>query len=395
MSRSSAKSRLERSGDYKPPLTTTVLSLVIGYIGGEKLPIAARLFLHVWNAGDSYPAWRDTEASLVMLFVLSFTGIVLGAFLAKRGWVTDTQIIVAIVTATLSAVFIMLEDSVLNRSSLPLNRMIYFLGWPTLMYFLSPVLIPRTSMDERVTSAARLISVSTLVAVSCWATGAILVELFRIWPIVLIHDIVMAGGTANLADSRKFWTINPSGFNAVCGAYVVVAFVPLWWRRIWWRISATVKGIWIICYSLASIAYGGLYGKQFYVSNAWARALVGDSSTISDWRFFFVFAAYAVVPLVSMFLCFLFTRQKIRCGQEQDGWPVSRRFWWFLPVSIGVGFAIVVLIFVVPLLRNTGVTSLAQVVFLMSAHVINGIVLGFTLRLFDTGIRLIMTNRSG
>lgn len=84
-------------------------------------------------------------------------------------------------------------------------------------------------------------------------------------------------------------------------------------------------------------------------------------------------------------LAFLCTRVS---ETKAVGWPVSERFWWLLPLGLAAGFAIVVQVAFRPGLLANGASD-QQIWNLTVAHVINGAVLGFTLRVFALATKLI------
>ena len=366
-----------------------IIGIVVGFIAADKFPIIASGVLYIWNDGSEDYQRHLAEASLIILFLFSFIAVWLGAVFSKRGWVTDRQIMLSMFTAIVIAAFTIVDQSLPDRDGytrIEFGNTIYYLGWPAVLYLLAPVLLPRVGDDSKMRSAVFLMAVSCVVALACYVSGAILVEVARLTNRAMG---VLDGGIANFRDPLRFWLLRPSIVSPIAGASVVVAFAPLWWPHLWSESRALAKCAWIMGYSFFSVAYAGLYGKVVFAKKGWVENLVGCEPSISDWRFFVLFAAYAGAAFVAVGLCVFLTRDTKARRQGSIGWPISDRFWWWVPAFIGGGLVIAVVLFVLPVVTHCEEASGAQTAFLVIAHFVAGLVLGVSLRLFGVATRLI------
>ena len=370
--------------DSSEPLTTTVLSVLIGSIAAERFPVVAKVFLYFWKSHFSATGGVATqadiaEASLVVVFVFSFVGIGLGAILARRGWVTDKQVMLSVFTMIVVALFAILDHSIPDPSdgtTMSFGRTVYSLGWPTALYLLAPLLLLRRRDNSTMSAIIRLIAVSALMAVFCWVSGTIIIR-----GAAAIHDLfrIMNTAEARLSDRHNFWILSPSSASPIAGACVVIVYAPLWWSQLWAEKGNFYRGIWIVICSLFVVSYAGLYGAIFY-DDEWFTTLV-ESRLASTSQLFFAFGAYALAALTAVLLSAFCAMTRSAPVTDDTCWSANNAFWLCLPVFFGIGFAVTILLFIVPLLRLAGVT-LAQMAFFVIAHFVHGIVLGFTMRLF-------------
>lgn len=391
MSNSSAGS----PGRIDEPVVTTAVALIIAFIVADKFPVVGKFIMHNWNlltkAGQPPTGASITEASLVVLFVFSFGGIAFGTYMAKRRWVTYKQVMLSMFTALFTALFAIVDQSipdVLDETRLSFGSTVYYLGWPTALYFLAPAFLPRMANSQRWVTATRLMAVSCLLAVCCWAAGGLLGLVGR-----FVHGTIDMSGPANLSDPVKFWVLNPSTVSPIAGAAVVIVLAPLWWRSLWADSPAVNRWAWVLAASSFVVLYAGLYGRQFYATRGWAATLIDSDIGVSSWHFFRAFAAYAGAVLIAVGLCVFVTKRTVVDTIQGIGWPIGGSFWWRLPLFLGCAVLGAVVWSVIPLVNAEGGASAGQVAFLCVAHLLHGATLGFALQLPSIALRMVPHGR--
>lgn len=366
-----------------------LVGLVLGQIAGDKSVTVAKLFLFFWS-GPTYEQWHVTQVSLIVILVVACAGVAFGAFAAQRGWADHEQVLLSMVAAVIVALFTIIDQSLPNptdSSQLPTKETLYYVGWVVGLW-LVPVFLqpnPNGQLAERIRRGGGLLGVVSVMAVACWLGGTLLVEVARY---IVSYDAISeltAGAGANLGDPRKFWLASPSAVNPICSVLFVVSFSPIWWQELWRHRQIGKACIWIASFSAFGLIYAGLFGGVFYAERGWAARLIARDLAES-WQFFLTFGAFPAVMIVTVLLSFRLTRRDET--STAVGWPVSDRFWLLLPLGLALGFAAVSLLGLAPLARLDEV-SWPQIAVLTTAHAINGILLGLTLRVLGLATRLI------
>ena len=368
--------------------TAALVGLVIGQIVGDNSITVAKLFLYFWD-GSSYEKWHVTQASLVVIFVVTCAGVTFGAFMAKRDWADDEQIVWSMVTAVFVALFAIIDQSLpepVGDSQLPFIETIYYLGWAVGLWLVPVILLPNPdrSFARRIRHAGGLMAVSAGIAVVCWFSGAVLIQVVRY---ALDHHPLLLetlqNKNGNPADSRRFWLASPSTVNPICGAFFAVAFSPIWWHKLWHRERVKAR-LWIISFVAFTFVYAAVFGGILYAERGCTTG--AEAYALCAWKFSLAFGAIPVVVTVTVLLAFRLTQVE---PPNSIGWPVSGRFWWFLPLGLAIGFAAVaVLLGLAPLARLDGVSP-TQIGALTIAHTVNGALLGLVLRVFEPATKLI------
>ena len=335
-----------------------VVALVFGQIAGDKSVTIAKLFVFWFD--KSYCQEHVFETSLVVVFFITFIGVVFGVYTSNRGWTKYEEIVLSVIIAVFVALFSIIDQSLPEPSggSKDLVEALYYLGWLVglllVPYFLMPN--PDRSFSGRIQRFVGLLAVTAVVSLVCWLTGAILVFVVEIAPILIIVN----------------WGANPKGVDPIAGAFFVVAFLPIWWQDLWKCQQTASARVWIGVAIFLSIVYSGVFPLISKCSNHLCNKF--------PWEEFLSFCAYPAVVAAVVLLAFLCTRQGN--SPKAVGWPVSNCFWWFLPPGLAIGFCLIAKLGLAPLVDD-------EAHLLGAAHAINGILLGLAFRVFNCATKLL------
>ena len=329
----------------------------------------------VFLRDKSYTREMVAEVSLHVIFILATVGACFGAFAARRKWASFEQVVMSVSIAAIVALFAIVDHSlpIVNGDEvLPFGETMYYLGWVVGLWFVPFVLLPSPdgSFSGWIRRGGGLLVVGAAMAVACFVVGAGLQIAMR----SILNTSGWLDGNSYLNDTLAFWMARPITVNAICGAYVVVAFSGIWWRGLW-RSAASAR-IWTAGMSAFAIIYTGVYGWFFYAYD----------KSAAPWQFFLAFGALPAVVMLTVLIAYGLTRRD--STDVPVGWPVSTWFWWLLPMGFAIGFALSALLGFAPLAQCDGATD-KQLIVLVVAHAINGVVLGLTLRLMACAFWLI------
>lgn len=351
-----------------------LIGLILGQIAGDKSIVLAKIFLYFWNNGQ-YQLWHVTQASLIIILLTAFIGVVVGVFMAKNRWADVNQIILSMATAILVATFSIIDQALpspSDKSKLPFEETTYYVGWFIVLWLVSGILLPNPeqSFARRVRSWGGLMAVLSLMSGVSWILGALLIQV----GVMLHKDILLnCSGGANFCDPRKFWLASPSILNPIFVALTMVALIPFWWNSLWKNATNWQRLAWTTSFSAFGIIYAGIFGGEFYAERGWARSTI-DSHLADERQFFIVFGSIPATAIVVTVLIFLWTRTPTE-SSIGVGWPVHRAFYWLLPIVMGLGFMAVALLGFGPLVRVDG-AHILEVWILAVGHGINGILFG-------------------
>ena len=360
-------------GTGRARFTATLVGLFFGQLVGSNSITIAKVWV-IWRCQPYTREWV-AEVSLQVIFVLATLGVCLGAFAVRRKWANFEQIVTSVSIAIIVALFAIVDHSlpiVKEGGQLPFWETAYYLGWVVGLWFLPFFLLPSldSSFSGWIRRGGGLLVVSTAMTLACFLVGAFLEHLTR----QILENSGWYDGNSYLNDPLRFWMARPITVNSVCGSYVTVAFVGIWWSGLWRTISSA--RIWNAAISTFAIIYTGVYGWFFYAQD----------KTGAPWQFFLAFAAMPAGVTLTVLVAYGLTRR--RDLDVSVGWPVLTWFWWLLPPGFAITFGLNALIGFAPLAQLDGAAT-NQLVVLVVMHSINGIFLGLTLQLMSYITRLI------
>ncbi len=360
---------------------------LLGNITGDVSGSLAKLFLY-FRKGDEYPMWQLTEISLVVILLFTFIFIIFGVYSTKRGWAKEEQIVLSVVSAFFVALATMIDQSLPGPNGggdiLIFLEQFYSMGWVFGLWLITMIMLPNADglCGTKIRLGGRLLALSAAMALVCGIVGVGLTEFIRdaIKDFEHLKMIRNSSDCHICRDPLKFWMLRPSSLNPIWGMFFVLAFLPIWWQGLWQHVKiAYARTLWIVLAVTFAVLYSGLYGWRLYPSdNMWAEKLIA-SNLISEWYFIFAFGAFPATGALITLICFWLTRRKE--SENKINWPVSKRFWWLLPLGFAAGFAVTARLFIAPIISLDG-ASAEQINFLTVGHGINGAVLGLTLLAF-------------
>ena len=363
-----------------------LVGLVLGQIAGDKSIVVAKLFLYLWNWEEQYKLWHVTQASLVVIIITAFIGVIFGAFMVKRGWVNENQIVLSMVTAIFIALFVIIDQSLptpLGESGLPFRETLYYVFWFIILWLIPGALLPNPeqSFARRIRLWGGMVAVLSVTALTFWLAGTLTIQ-----GAVLLESIIIAECTvANSGDPRKFWLASPSIVNPICAALTVVALAPIWWRTLWSDTGVVKCGLWSISFIVFGIFYAGLFGGFLYAERGWAKVLV-NNDVVSRLEFFTIFGSLPIIVVTVVILTYLLTRIKEPAGAAiRINWQVAGTFWWLLPVCMAASFGSFALLGLAPIVRLGGACQ-SHVWVLAGAHTMNGFIFGLIFRISEAAI---------
>ena len=364
-----------------------LIGSLLGNIAGDMSGSIAKLFLY-FRKGENYEMWRLTEVSLVVILVFTFLILIFGVYSTKRGWAKEEQIVLSVMSAFFVALATMIDQSLPGPNGggdiTIFLEQFYSISWVFGLWLITMVIIPNANglISTKIRLGGRLIALSAAMALVCGIVGIGLTEFIRdsIRDSEYLKMIRYSSDCHICRDPLKFWLLRPSSLNPIWGMFFVLAFLPIWWKDLWQHIKIVfARTLWIVLAVAFAMLYSGLYGWKLFPSDKqWAEKLM-NSNLISQWDFFFAFGAFPATGAIVVLICFWLTRRKIPINKI--GWPISNRFWWFLPVGFAVGFATTARLVIAPIISSDG-ASTEQINFLTFTHGINGAVLGLTLLAF-------------
>lgn len=198
--------------------------------------------------------------------------------------------------------------------------------------------------------------------------GAVLDGILRV-----VGSVVLPGDEFFWDDATRFWIAAPPGVNAICGAYVPVAFAGLWWRELGWSKRDTWS--WGLRFTLVAAFWSGLFGFYFYESSA------------SPWRSAVGFGALPLAVSCAVSLTYGLTRRDD--SAPPVGWAVSERFRPLLGMVLATTFALTALVGLAPLNGDEGMRR----VVLVAAHGLNGFAMGAALGAVSHLFKLVPASR--
>lgn len=328
--------------------TAAVVGLLVGQLVASNSATLARVWWYLYDE-SRYTSDRVAELSLYVIYVVASAGACLGAWAVKRGWATLEQVVTSLAVAALSVGLSIVDHSMpppKQGDTLPFGETSYYLGWLLGLWFLPFVLLVGRNGEAAgwLNRAGGLLCTSVFMGMVGMVVG------------LSVEAIVSVLGESYIKDAQQFWVARPATINTIGGSYVVVAFASIWWRRLW--ATAGVARTWTVCAVVGASAYAGLYG-WLYCENGLPAGIWCALS----------FSMLPTVTGAGVLGSYLVSR---RSNEDVAvGWPVTRRFWWLLPVSLTIGFASVALFGFGPLVECCGVQDAPNWV-LVSAHALNG-----------------------
>ena len=345
-----------------------VVGFMFAQFVGSSAGTIAEAFLVVNNAifgdGGLPEEAQVAEAAFHVIYVAAGLGVCLGAVAVTRTWVNLEQVLIFVATAGIVALLAIVEYNLPSSSAeqrLSVGKSFYYLGWVAGLWFGPFLLLTAWTRDSAngLRMAGGLLIVTAAMAMVGLLAG-ICVE-------VLIKVIDQVDGRYHgwlgIHDNQRFWVARPVTMNTLGAAYVAVTFSTIWWPGLWRDLR--MERLWPGCVSVATIAYGGLFGAVFYENGAWVSPVGG----------FFAFGALPGVVGLTVFVAYRLARQGV--GGNGVRWPVSGLFWRLLPAGFALGLGAVALLGLAPLGRQP--VADAPVVVLVVCHGLNGVFLGAAL----------------
>ena len=276
----------------------------------------------------------------------------------RRAWLTVEQVVLAVVVAVLSAIVTVFEFSLPPTSSrgAPLTQAVYFCGWFALLWLAPLLFLPNPEGGAaRIRRSCGILVVAVPMAVLGLLIGFLFQE-STMW----VGRTVFSWTSVDWSNSEDLWIARPQAVNAICGSYVVVAFASIWWRGLGWTRLRSYT--WVLGSVAVATVYSGWWGWFFYKPKV-ATQLASA----------FSFGALPVAGAIAVVLAYAIARDG--SNDAAIGWPVSRRFWWWLPAAFASVLVVNAWVVLAPLDGVQGSQRVALVV----AHAVNGAILGWSL----------------
>ena len=345
-------------------LMVVLASLLVAQVVASNHTSIAKVILFL--TGQSLTCGTVAAMSLNVIYFFACVSICLGAFAAKRRWVSFEQVVFSLIMAVFVASLVVVDQKLQvenGNGQFRFTEKLYYLGW-IIGLWVSPfflLLRPDGVSQKRIRSVGGLLYVSVGMCLAGFVAG------FLVEGMAHLMDKIYP---PLMEDSQAFWIARPIAINAIGCAFAVVAFSGIWWRG-FWR-SATYSRIWSAGMIAFATIYSGIYGSNFD-----AKYYSADS-----WQPFLSFAALPASVALVVLTAYRLTRQE--CTDIAIGWPVSKWFWWLLPTGFAVALALIACFGLAPL----GDKREWDIV-LVVAHGINGVFLGLTFRLMPCIFKLI------
>ena len=353
------------------------MGLVLGQLAGSNSVTFARAWWFLYDQ-TRYTSDRVAESSLHVIFIVGSVGACFGGWAVRRGWASFEQVVTSVAIATVVASLSIVDHSLppVDQADalLSFGETSYYLGWILGLWFLPFALLLRRNP----TDAGWFHRVGGFFCVTvAMGTAGLLVGL-------LVETLAILSNEATarwldgpyIEDVQQFWVARPVTINTIGGSYVVVAFASLWWRGAWLTTAGAYR--WTVCTVALSGAYASVFGG-FYCAE----------ESVASLRCALAFGALPLVTGAGILLSYWLTRR----NQETAaiGWPVSRRFWWWLPVSLAIGYGGIAMLGFVPvaeLQKGLG-SSNAPAWVVVVWHTLNGMCFGMVLRTTTYAFRLL------
>lgn len=329
----------------------TLGGIVLGQLAGDKSVTLARVFRWILDK----PPNEHTIAEIALGLIL----IVAGGLIPALGWltmrlglVTKREVMLSIAAAMVALTFAVIEYSLpAVRPGGNVNlQPLYFLGWIALLWFAPVVLL--TKPAEYAEWSWRLITVAAPAAILGFLAGLVVDYGVRFLGWAILPD-----GNLLWRDAGEFWIARPAGINAVASSFIVVAFPSIWWRDIKWSTGTQWRHVLIVTIVVA--VYAGLFGWGFHDEGHEVRRFLG-------------FGLMPVGGISAMGLVIVMRRGTIRRLSTTNSAVSDRRFWCLLSICFAVCLSLVAFIGLAPLQGSGG----ARLLVLMTAHGVNGLILG-------------------
>lgn len=326
-------------------LPAAFIGFLLGEIAIQKSETIARAVLNL--AGDSCcDIVKTANLSLTIIGIFFFLHISVGAFCGRKGWIRYKDIMLSLLVSLTFAFFIILDYGLpgSNGPCLPFKEKFYYVVWAlVLMVVPFIILLPWRALIPLIPRGITLSAMSAAMALICGSMGFLVQEMMKL---------------ANVLPDK--WVVWPSMLNAILGAYLVVAFVDVWWREFLnWRSFA--RWSWMIGYVAFSFLYLGWFGFRFYAENE-----------VDQWKSFFVFGAFPLVACASVIPMYTLA------NSDSNRWPACSILGWLLPVILAFGFGIIAW-FGLPKISHSASVEWT----LMVAHGANGLLLGLSILCFQ------------
>ena len=326
-------------------------AVMLGLLTGENAKTLARGLVLLFDDAAQIDPYDVSVVSLFLLLIGAGGFAAGGAFAAQRQWIGVDRAVLAVVVAVSSAGAIALES---NDRSL-LGQPLYFLGWIVVMWLAPLLLLPNrdNTLQGWTRRACGLLAVAAPMTVVGLAVGFFFQEI-----VMRIGEVVLAGGDLDWGNSEAIWIARPQAVNAVCGAYVVVAFATVWWRGLGW--TRKTAYIWTVGTMAFAAPYAGVWGFYFYAPGEWSA--------------FWAFSTFPVAGGGAVLLAYMLAR-RVGLREVSVGWPVSKWFWVWLPLVLAVGCSVCAFLGLATI-QDIGGRRLGV---LVVAHALNGGVMGVSL----------------
>ena len=326
--------------ESSPTMPYYLVGAALGSVGWDKSLLLAKVALHFF--GDQ-KGIKDTEkiveVSLWMLMLLTFCSILVGSRAAKRGWVSNAQVLGLMIAALITAALSIANETLTNSETVSLFcRTTYFLFWVAWLWLAAPCAAPSLLLksqlpENRSSMIVDLMAASCFVALICFGIG-----------------FFMTIGGEVLPCSFD-WVVEPLVLNVICSGLFVVASLPFWWQREQQHprhARARLHVVYWGAFAVLPVAYGGVYGLAF--------------SDASWWWSFLTYGVFLAVTVVTIVIVFWVSASPGRCR------------WAVLSLGLAAAFGTVAAFFIPSLAEKC--LSLKQYHLLIAAHALDGFLLG-------------------
>ena len=354
--------------DREPDLgryAAAIVGMVLGQLAGNSSHTLAKVILFV--DGEGYTYEQLAETSLHVILVLTGLGVVVGTIAAFRGLVGLEQVLTAVLSASvvgLAAVVDYSLPTVDGEIYLPFPKMIYYIGWVAVLWFVPLLLLPYP--DRRFRKRLRQ-GCEVLLLVTAMTIGGVLaglaLEATGERALITMGDWM---GQSIVSDPLRFWIVRPATLNGILGAYSGVAFLNIWWpgrwrsRRLAWR--------WTLLVTAFAVPYAGVYGAAFWDS----------SDTFGGWQEFLACGALPLCAVVAALMAYALTRPAVKTAAASPS--RSSSFWLILIAGLAIGLGVTAWLGLAPL-ASSGSLEKVELSVLVAAHGANGVAMGLVLLL--------------
>ena len=356
--------------------TTAVVGMLFGLFVGQIYLIVAKL-IH-YRKGEGIVHWKLVESSLYILILAMVCAICVCLILlnTKRlGRRQFSEHVILFSGSTLVVACFTIVDQglpeVAGAETLPIWRSLYYLGWPIMLWFVFPWLLLNDGGNDRLQRVGSLIVVSLLVGAIC---GLIGLGFERFVSELVASTGLLGGVPGRLIHHKEIWLGRPIAVNFICGMFLVVTFVRSWLPQIRFKWQRWGVVGWQTLLVGFAILYSGLFGGVFYGD--------ADGEALFSWFFFIQFSLIPVVGVLGFKIAQFITHGPESASRMTGSFGGGIRFWLVLSVGLGVGFAAIQLLGLLPYGRFAQ-AEWRLVAVIVLCHAANGCVLGMSLQVLN------------